>query len=672
MKKKKWLIIIPLVIILLILGGTIIWRSLSDESNLTSEERTWINNSFNNVQNVYVVKDENIFSKGDNGVFYTFLDDFSKEYGININIVNSEAGATGAGVSLNYTHEEAENAKVFATDHYVLLSKNNEYFNQNSDLNGLSIGVLNVDKDFISSYLKDENVTLNGYDTIEDLIKSMDGKETYIILPRMKYLDQILSHNFNMVYHLSDVNNYYALTGVGDIFSSILDKYYLKWQKNIDKLIKEEEFKIFTNSLNISDPDIDKLLSVNYNYAFINNSPYEVIMSGNYGGIVAEYLQEFSEFSGIFFNVTKYSNSNKLVRAINRDKVDIYFDFNQDFNTNYDSTSNGITSSLSIISHYNNLKGINSLYSLQGETVYVESGSNLENYLKSIGNINIKNYHNNAELFALNKENAIIVMDTYIYNYYRNNKLNNYVSRFETFINDKYNFKIKAGNDVLKKLLDKYINYLDPSTTISNGINSHTKTVYHGSILNNIAVYFIFSIILVLVMGLVIYRNSKKIRIARRLKKDDKIRFIDELTCLKNRAYLSDFMKTWSNNTIYPQAIIVVDLNRLQEINDKYGVLEGDKQIQAAANALIKTQLDNSELMRSDGNEFVVYTVGYSQKQIINYIHKLNKELSKLPYNYGAEFGYSFILNNLKTIEDALTEATMDMKNKKASGKDEK
>ena len=672
MKKKKWLIIIPLVIILLILGGTIIWRSLSDESNLTSEERTWINNSFNNVQNVYVVKDENIFSKGDNGVFYTFLDDFSKEYGININIVNSEAGVTGAGVSLNYTHEEAENAKVFATDHYVLLSKNNEYFNQNSDLNGLSIGVLNVDKDFISSYLKDENVTLNGYDTIEDLIKSMDGKETYIILPRMKYLDQILSHNFNMVYHLSDVNNYYALTGVGDIFSSILDKYYLKWQKNIDKLIKEEEFKIFTNSLNISDPDIDKLLSVNYNYAFINNSPYEVIMSGNYGGIVAEYLQEFSEFSGIFFNVTKYSNSNKLVRAINRDKVDIYFDFNQDFNTNYDSTSNGITSSLSIISHYNNLKGINSLYSLQGETVYVESGSNLENYLKSIGNINIKNYHNNAELFALNKENAIIVMDTYIYNYYRNNKLNNYVSRFETFINDKYNFKIKAGNDVLKKLLDKYINYLDPSTTISNGINSHTKTVYHGSILNNIAVYFIFSIILVLVMGLVIYRNSKKIRIARRLKKDDKIRFIDELTCLKNRAYLCDFMKTWSNNTIYPQAIIVVDLNRLQEINDKYGVLEGDKQIQAAANALIKTQLDNSELMRSDGNEFVVYTVGYSQKQIINYIHKLNKELSKLPYNYGAEFGYSFILNNLKTIEDALTEATMDMKNKKVSGKDEK
>ena len=43
-----------------------------------------------------------------------------------------------------------------------------------------------------------------------------------------------------------------------------------------------------------------------------------------------------------------------------------------------------------------------------------------------------------------------------------------------------------------------------------------------------------------------------------------------------------------------------------------------------------------------------------------------------MPYNYGAEFGYSIIENNLKTIEDALNEATQDMKNKKASGHSEK
>ena len=284
--------------------------------------------------------------------------------------------------------------------------------------------------------------------------------------------------------------------------------------------------------------------------------------------------------------------------------------------------------------------------------------------LRKLGFTNKMNYK-----YQLSKELGSIVSRYY----YKNSKLNNYISKFNTLIDNNYKFKINSKYDVLNTLLSKYISYLDPSVMIIDGINNHNETVTSGSILNTIAKYFILTIIGIFVIGFIVYKRSKKIRIARRLKKDEKIRFIDELTLLKNRAYLSDFMKTWSNNNIYPQGIIVVDLNHLQEINDKYGVSEGDKQIQSAANALIKTQLDNSELIRSDGNEFVIYTIGYNQKQIINYIHKLNKELKKLPYDYGAEFGFSLILNNLKTIEDALTEAIEDMKSKKINdNKEEK
>ena len=74
--------------------------------------------------------------------------------------------------------------------------------------------------------------------------------------------------------------------------------------------------------------------------------------------------------------------------------------------------------------------------------------------------------------------------------------------------------------------------------------------------------------------------------------------------------------------------------------------------------------------MRTDGNEFVIYLVGYNQKQVTNYIHKLSKEIKKLPYDFGAEFGYSTILDDIKTIEDALNEAVEDMKKQK--GKNEK
>ena len=81
-------------------------------------------------------------------------------------------------------------------------------------------------------------------------------------------------------------------------------------------------------------------------------------------------------------------------------------------------------------------------------------------------------------------------------------------------------------------------------------------------------------------------------------------------------------------------------------------------------------QLDNSDIMRTDGNEFLVYLVGFTQKQVTNYIHKLNKEFKKLPYEYGAEFGYSMINDNVKTIEDAILEATDEMKKGKKKSED--
>ena len=661
MKKKKIIIYSILSLVILLIIGIVLFSILGNENKLTSEERTWINQNLNKIQTVNVVKDANVFSKNGSGVFYTFLNDFSEEYGINFNIVPEENNNT----YFNYIKNLKDNSRILYTDHYVLLSKNYEIITDVDALNGKIVGVLNSDLEYIKSYLKDNTIIFNGYDNEEDLLKSIDGNVNYIMLPRIKYLDTILKNNLEIVYHLSDIKNYYVFNSNNDILSNIINKYLNIWEENIKTSIKEEEFKIFTENLNISETEVDKLLSIDYKYGFINNSPYEVIMSGNYGGIIAEYLQEFSEFSGVYFDITKYKNNTKLANAINKGNVDLYFSFNSNIDSNFKSTTYGINSSMSILTNIENEKIINSVYSLQDETVYVEENSNLYDYIKNIGNINIKTYNTSKELYKLNNEDTIIVMDTYIFNYYKNSKLDNYVSKYDTLISDNYTFKVSSEYSSLQTLLNKYISYLDSSTMINNGINSHTKTVEQGNILNNIATYFIISIIIVLLAWVLYYKKSQKIKLRKRIRKDDKIRFIDELTCLKNRTYLSDFLKTWSNNTIYPQTVIVIDLNRLKEINDKYGLEEGDKQIQAAANALIKTQLDNSDLMRSDGNEFVIYTVGYSQKQIINYIHKLNKELKKLPYNYGAEFGYSIIESNVKTVEDALNEAIEDMKAKK-------
>ena len=134
------------------------------------------------------------------------------------------------------------------------------------------------------------------------------------------------------------------------------------------------------------------------------------------------------------------------------------------------------------------------------------------------------------------------------------------------------------------------------------------------------------------------------------------------LTSLKNRNYLNDNIEKWDNSEVYPQTIIVIDLNNVAYINDNYGHAEGDKVIGEAANILISTQMPNTDIIRTNGNEFLIYMVGYDEKQVVSYIRKLNKEFKGLSHGFGAAIGYSMIDDAIKTVDDAINEATTIMR----------
>ena len=195
----------------------------------------------------------------------------------------------------------------------------------------------------------------------------------------------------------------------------------------------------------------------------------------------------------------------------------------------------------------------------------------------------------------------------------------------------------------------------------------NNKVIVHkGTIMGKIASYILYIILIAIVVILIAYKYTKRVKIAKRIKKEDKMRFIDQLTSLKNRNYLNENIEAWNKNTIYPQTTLIIDLNNIQYINDTYGYAEGDKQIKAAANILIKLQIDNTDIIRTDGTEFLVYFVGHSEKQIASFMRKLNKEFKKLPYDFGVVMGYSVINDDIKLIEDAINEATLAVKEKKS------
>ena len=64
--------------------------------------------------------------------------------------------------------------------------------------------------------------------------------------------------------------------------------------------------------------------------------------------------------------------------------------------------------------------------------------------------------------------------------------------------------------------------------------------------------------------------------------------------------------------------------------------------------------------------------VGYKDRQIELYIKKLNKELKELTHGFGAAIGYSMITDDIKTIDDAINEATIAMRKIKEESNDRK
>ena len=54
--------------------------------------------------------------------------------------------------------------------------------------------------------------------------------------------------------------------------------------------------------------------------------------------------------------------------------------------------------------------------------------------------------------------------------------------------------------------------------------------------------------------------------------------------------------------------------------------------------------------------------VGYEKNKVVAYMRKLYKELSELPYGYGATLGYSMILDDIKSIDDAINEAVLEIR----------
>ena len=660
-KKFKLILTFFIGIIVITLVSLILIRVLNDPNKLTVEENKWINNNLSTVLNVNVLNDLDVFGSSGSGVFYDFLNDLGKEYNLKINPVTYTTKDSGVSNGFISTTTKDDKFVEFYADNYVLIKKEYIYLNSLSSLNNLKIGILKSDEDYLKSYLKDnQSLEFVSYDSYSDLKTNLEKNLDYIMVPKYEFAKYVLEKNYNIVYEFSDIKKYYGYYMLDDNFSSIVKKYFSKWAtKKYQNSYNVNLKNTLVSAIKLSEVEQKELVSRVYNYGFVNNNPYEIILGGNYGGIISIYLKNFSDMAGVDFKYVKYRTYKQLTNAINSNSVDLYFNY-YTLTNNYTSINTNLDIKYYVIAPRSNNVAVDSLNSLQNKTVYAMQDSIIYDNLKNIANIDLKTYKKTSELKKLAKD-SIVVLDYDTYLDLANTTLKNYSPRYAGSLNIPYTFRIREDN-AFSKLFKAYINLSDAKQIRVTGLNSYKMTLESGTILGTIAKYILYFLIIFVILMYVLYRRARKIKISMKIKKEEKLRYIDQLTSLKNRNYLMENTSSWNKNTIYPQAMVVIDLNKIQEINDTLGYEKGDIQIKAAANILIRTQLDNSDIIRTDGTEFLVYLVGYDERQVVSYIKKLYKELKNLPYNFGASIGHSMIDSDKKLIEDALNEAVEDMK----------
>ena len=664
-KKVRLIFILFVGIIIVAVASLAVVNILNDENKLTVEENKWINNNLSTVLNVNVINDLDIFGKSGAGVFYDFLNDLGKEYNLKINPVTYTSKDENITSGFIATNTKNDKFVEFYADNYVLLKKDYVYYNNIEAIKNIKIGVLKSDTDYIKGYFnEDKNIEFKSFDTYDALKESFNKDLDYIMVPKYELTSDILEKNYSVVYEFSDIKKYYGYYMLDDNFSSVIKKYYNKWQNKKYKNAFNTNLKnTLVKSIKLSEVEQKELTSRIYNYGFVNNNPYEIILGGNYGGIVSVYLKNFSEMAGVDFKYIKYRTYKQLTNAINNNSIDLYFNY-YNLTNNYQTITTNMDIKYYVIASRKNDIVVNSLNSLQNQTVYVMQDSIIYENLKNINGIDLKTYKKVSDLKKLAKSKAIAVVDYDTYLDVASTTLKDYSPRYANSLNIPYTFKVREDN-AFTKLFKAYISLSDASMIRVEGLNSYKKTLDSGTILGTIAKYILYFLIIFVILIYALYKRARKIKISKKIKKEEKIRYIDQLTSLKNRNYLMENAASWNKNTIYPQAMVVVDLNRIQEINDTLGYEKGDAQIKAAANILIRTQLDNSDIVRTDGTEFLIYLVGYDERQVVSYIKKLTKELKNMPYDFGASIGHSMIDSDKKLVEDALNEAVEDMKIKK-------
>lgn len=152
--------------------------------------------------------------------------------------------------------------------------------------------------------------------------------------------------------------------------------------------------------------------------------------------------------------------------------------------------------------------------------------------------------------------------------------------------------------------------------------------------------FFIISLFIYYFLNGIDHMNADRVR-----QKLEGLAYTDALTGLMNRAKCIQYGTTLKGD----YAVISLDLDRLKDVNDTFGHLEGDRMLKSFADLLVKSFDDASLIGRGGGDEFIVIyedpTADVCDKGIRaleKNIEEFNKKSERFTISASAGYAYSY------------------------------
>ena len=216
MKKKIIAIVISVIVLIGIGVGIFLYVNKTSEHEFSSSEQQWLEKNKVYAIDFYMPSDIAGLTYMGDGVFFDFINDMQERTGLDFNEIAYQASTSleDKEFAIELVNKVEENQILMFTDHYVIITFNNNIYTNPSEINGLKLGVQTSQQEEISKYLTGSTVEYVPYETIDELstnLQTNNGTLDGVIVLKSLFLDEILNYDLHIAYHIPELKMNYVL-----------------------------------------------------------------------------------------------------------------------------------------------------------------------------------------------------------------------------------------------------------------------------------------------------------------------------------------------------------------------------------------------------------------------------------------------------------------------------